>query len=133
MDDYTQILITDSTNLGLWYRLAPVSLLASSLAPEMPGQNPLDALALGSVVLHGPASGHHSAIYDQLAALKATKQVSSAEELAEMVIHLSAPDMAAKRALAGWTAVTEGAEMTDQLIERVQDILDLREDQNATS
>ena len=25
MDDYTQILITDSTNLGLWYRLAPVS------------------------------------------------------------------------------------------------------------
>lgn len=133
MDDYTQILITDSTNLGLWYRLAPVSLLASSLAPEMPGQNPLDALALGSVVLHGPASGHHSVIYDQLAALKATKQVSSAEELAEMVIHLSAPDMAAKRALAGWTAVTEGAEMTDQLIERVQDILDLREDQNATS
>ncbi|MEP4039343.1 glycosyltransferase N-terminal domain-containing protein [Pseudophaeobacter sp.] len=133
LSDYTQILITDSANLGLWYRLAPITLLASSLMQDMPGQNPLDALALGSVVLHGPGSGHHRAIYSQLAALKATKQVNSAQELAEMVIHLSAPDMAAKRALAGWTAVTEGAEMTDQLIDRVQDILDLREDQDATS
>ena len=133
LNDYTQILITDSASLGLWYRLAPISLLGTSLMQNMPGQNPLDALALGSVVLHGPGSGHHRAIYDQLAALKATKQVNSAQELAEMVIDLSAPDMAAKQALAGWTAVTEGAEMTDQLIDRVQDILDLREDQDATS
>ncbi|WP_253279892.1 3-deoxy-D-manno-octulosonic acid transferase [Phaeobacter sp. 11ANDIMAR09] len=133
LNDYTQILITDSASLGLWYRLAPVTLLGSSLAQDMPGQNPLDALALGSVVLHGPGQGHHRAIYDQLAALKATKQVDNAQGLAEMVIHLSAPDMAAKRALAGWNAVTDGAEMTDQLIDRVQDILDLREDQNATS
>ena len=59
--------------------------------------------------------------------------MKTAQELAEAVIHLSAPDMAAKRALAGWTAVTEGAEITDQLIDRVQDILDLREDQDATS
>lgn len=133
LNDYTQILITDSAQLGLWYRLAPVALLASSLRPDMPGLNPLDALALGSVVLHGSGTGRHSAIYDQLAPLKATKQVKGAQELAEMVIHLSAPDMAARRALAGWTAVTEGAEMTDQLIDRVQDILDLREDQDASS
>jgi 3-deoxy-D-manno-octulosonic-acid transferase len=133
LTDYTQILITDSENLGLWYRLAPVSMLGSSLMPDMPGQNPLDALALGSVVLHGPGQGHHRVIYDELATLKATMQVDNAQALAEMVIHLSAPDMAAKRALAGWTAVTEGAEMTDHLIDRVQDILDLREDQNATS
>ncbi|WP_375698650.1 3-deoxy-D-manno-octulosonic acid transferase [Pseudophaeobacter sp. TrK17] len=133
LNDYTQILITDSAQLGLWYRLAPITLLASSLILDMPGQNPLDALALGSVVLHGPGTGHHRVIYDQLAPLKATQQVKTAQALAKMVIHLSAPDMAAKRALAGWTAVTEGAEMTDQLIDRVQDILDLREDQDATS
>ncbi|WP_417714026.1 3-deoxy-D-manno-octulosonic acid transferase [Pseudophaeobacter arcticus] len=133
LNDYTQILITDSTHLGLWYRLAPVTLLASSLVQDMPGQNPLDTLALGSVVLHGPGMGHHKAIYDQLAPLKATQQVNTTRELAKMVIHLSAPDMAAKRALAGWTAVTEGAEMTDHLIDKVQDILDLREDQDATS
>ncbi|MEP2716347.1 glycosyltransferase N-terminal domain-containing protein [Pseudophaeobacter sp.] len=130
-DEYSQILITDSANLGLWYRLAPVSLLASSLLPEMPGQSPLDALALGSVVLHGPGTGRHHPIYAQLAPLKATKQIATAKDLAEMVIHLSAPDAAAKRALAGWTAVTEGAAMTDQLIDRVQDILDLREDHHA--
>lgn len=132
-NDYTQVLITDSDNLGLWYRLAPITLLASSLLPDMPGQSPLDALALGSVVLHGPGNGHHQQIYDQLAPIQATEQVNSAQELAEMVIHLSAPDLAAEMALAGWTAVTEGAVMTDQLIERAQDMLDLREEKNASA
>ncbi|WP_278922015.1 3-deoxy-D-manno-octulosonic acid transferase [Pseudophaeobacter profundi] len=131
INDYTQILITDSANLGLWYRLAPVTLLASSLQPQMPGQSPLEALALGTVVLHGPGCGHHQPVYDQLAPLKATKQIRTARELAEAVIHLSAPDVAARWALAGWTAVTEGAAMTDQLLEQVQDILDLREETHA--
>ncbi|MGR3622072.1 3-deoxy-D-manno-octulosonic acid transferase [Pseudophaeobacter sp.] len=131
LNDYTQVLITDSENLGLWYRLAPITLMASSLQPQMPGQNPLDALALGSVVLHGPGTGHHQPIYAQLAQRGAAEQVKNAAELAQKVIHLSAPDMAAEMALAGWTAVTEGAEMTDQLIERAQDMLDLREEQNA--
>jgi 3-deoxy-D-manno-octulosonic-acid transferase len=131
-NDYTQVLLTDSDTLGLWYRLAPITLLASSLRPEMPGQSPLDALALGSVVLHGPGNGTHQQIYDQLSQVHATEQVNSAQELAEMVIHLSAPDLAAEMALAGWAAVTEGAVMTDQLIERVQDMLDLREEKNAS-
>ena len=105
--------------------------MAASLQPQMPGQNPLDALALGSVLLHGPGTGHHQPIYAQLAQRGAAEQVKDAAELAQKVIHLSAPDMAAEMALAGWTAVTEGAEMTDQLIERAQDMLDLREEQNA--
>lgn len=130
-DDYTQVLLVDCEELGLWYRVAPISFLASSLFPQMPGQSPLDALALGSVVMHGPGTGQHQEIYVQLGALGASEQIKSAQELAEMVIHLSAPDMAAEMALVGWNAVTEGAAMTDQLIERVQEILDLREEQNA--
>lgn len=131
VNDYTQVMITDCEVLGLWYRLAPITLMASSLHPEMPGQNPLDALALGSVVLHGPGTGHHQPVYEQLAHKGAVARIGTAQELAENVMHLSAPDMAAEMALAGWQAVTEGAEMTDQLIEQVQDILDLREEQNA--
>lgn len=132
-DDYTQILLAACEELGLWYRIAPISLMASSLLSHMPGQSPLDALALGSVVLHGPGFDQHKQIYQQLAQLKASEQISSAQELAEMVIHLSAPDLAAEMALSGWMAVTEGAAMTDELIERVQDILDRRENENATS
>lgn len=132
-NDYTQVLLADRRELGLWYRVAPVSLLASSLLPQMPGQSPLDALALGSVVLHGPGISQHESVYRELARLKASERVTNTQELAEMIIHLSAPDMAAEMALAGWAAVTEGAAMTDQLVEKVQDMLDLREDQNATS
>lgn len=132
-DDYTQVLLGDSDELGLWYRAAPVTFLASSLLPEMSGQSPVDALALGSVVLHGPGIGQHGPIYRQLARLGASEQIANTQELAEMVIHLSAPDLAAEMALAGWKAITEGAAMTDQLIERVQDMLDLREEQDAAS
>lgn len=131
LNDYTQVLITDSEDLGLWYRLAPISFMASSLHPEMPGQNPLDALALGSVVLHGPGTGLHQPVYSQLAQQNAVEKVETAQALADSVMRLSSPDMAAQMALAGWAAVTEGAEMTDKLIERVQDLLDLREEQNA--
>lgn len=130
-DDYTQVLLVDCEELGLWYRVAPVSFLANSMMPQMPGQSPLDALALGSVVLHGPGTGQHRDIYARLGAIGASERIKSPQELAEMVIHLSAPDMAAEMALTGWNAVTEGAAMTDQLIDRVQDILDLREEQNA--
>ena len=97
----------------------------------MPGQNPLDALALGSVVLHGPGTGLHQPVYSQLAQQNAVEKVETAQALADSVMRLSSPDMAAQMALAGWAAVTEGAEMTDKLIERVQDLLDLREEQNA--
>lgn len=130
-DDFTQVLLTDGGDLGLWYRLAPVCLMGGSLLRGREGHSPLDAAALGSAILHGPGTVRHQAIYAQLAQAGAAECVYTTRELAEMVLHLSAPDMAAEMALAGWQAVTEGAETTDQLIERVQDMLDTREDRHA--
>jgi 3-deoxy-D-manno-octulosonic-acid transferase len=131
-DDYTQILLTDGEELGLWYRLAPVCLMGGSLLRGREGHSPLDAAALGSAILHGPGTVRHQEIYAQLTRAGAAECVYTAQELAEMVIHLSAPDMAAEMALAGWEAVTEGAAMTDELIDRVQDLLDAQEAQHAT-
>lgn len=132
-DDYTQVLLADKDDLGLWYRLAPVCLMAGSLHRGREGHSPLDAAALGSAILHGPGTVRHQEIYAQLANCGAAECIYTPQELAEMVLHLSAPDMAAEMALAGWEAVTEGAAMTDQLIDRVQDLLDLREERNAAS
>jgi len=130
-DDYTQVLVAGPEELGLWYRLAPVTLMGGSLFAHLPGQSPLDALALGSVALHGPGTGLYKSSYHHLDQAGATAPVRNSKELSRQIIQLSSPDKAAEMALAGWKAVTAGAEMTDQLIELVQDILDMREESHA--
>lgn len=130
-EELTQILLTSGEDLGLWYRLSPVSLLASSLDPAAQGQSPLDAAALGSALLHGPGIHAHRELYDRLRQAGAALSVKSATEMAEAIVALSAPDKAAEMALAGWQSVTESAATTDKLLEMVQDLLDQREDSNA--
>jgi 3-deoxy-D-manno-octulosonic-acid transferase len=46
-------LIDTMGELGLFYRLAPIVLVAGSLGPAIGGHNPLEAAALGCAVLHG--------------------------------------------------------------------------------
>ncbi|MVO16443.1 3-deoxy-D-manno-octulosonic acid transferase [Rhodobacteraceae bacterium CY05] len=133
VDDNTQVLLTCDEDLGLWYRVAPLSLLAGTLNAKANGHNPLDAAALGSAILHGPGIGGHDPLYQRLTEAGAAHMIHNSDELAVQVIQLSAPDKAAEMALAGWQVVTESAELTDQLLDRVQDILDLRESQNAAS
>lgn len=125
-DDLTQVLLAGSEDLGLWYRLSPVALIASSLDPAAQGQSPLDAAALGSALLHGPGIHAHREPYDRLTRAGAAQQVMTLEDLADAVVALSAPDKAAEMALAGWQSVTESAATTDTLLEKVQEILDQR-------
>ena len=54
----------------------------------------------------------------------AARQVFGAPDLAAAVESLCAPDVAAQMALAGWQLVTEGAAITDALIEEIQAALD---------
>ena len=127
-----QLLICDdSADLGLWYRMAPVTFMASSLSPEARGKSPFEATALGSAVLYGPGVGDHAAAYARLAQARAARAVRDAEGLANAVVQLSAPDHAAAMALAGWDAVTESAALTDNLVDILQDQLDLKEARDA--
>ncbi|MGR3761450.1 3-deoxy-D-manno-octulosonic acid transferase [Roseobacteraceae bacterium NS-SX3] len=126
-DEYTQVLLSGGGDLGLWYRLAPVTFMAGSLEAGFGGHNPLDAVALGSAVLYGPGTGCHAGLYRRLAQAGAAAEVNGAGDLGTKVVQLSAPDTAAEMALAGWQVVTEGAGMTDLLIEKCQELLDLRE------
>jgi 3-deoxy-D-manno-octulosonic-acid transferase len=132
IDDNTQVLISDGTeDLGLWYRMAPLTFMASSLTGSHTGQSPLAAMALGSAILFGPHVQNHRETYSRLAAAGAARSVGDAEGLASAVIRLVAPDHAAAMALAGWQVVTEGAELTDRLVELVQDRLDMKGAGNA--
>ena len=51
--------------MGIWYRLAPVTLIGGSFGP-VEGHNPWEPAALGSAILHGPRVGNFPADFAQL-------------------------------------------------------------------
>lgn len=127
-----QVLICDdSADLGLWYRMAPVTLMASSLTPGDGGRSPFEATALGSAVLYGPHAFAHAEAYARLSEAKAVRPVYDTDSLTQAVVQLAAPDHAAEMALAGWESITESAALTDRLVEMIQDQLDLKEARDA--
>ncbi len=88
------------------------------------GHDPLVACALGSAILFGPNVRQHMEIYAALEQAGAAHRVRDARSLGAGVVSLLAPDIAATMALAGWQFVTEGAHLTDQVIDLIQDHLD---------
>ncbi len=124
-DETCQVLLADTWgDLGLWYRLSPVTLMASSLTQGQSGGDPYEPAALGSAVLYGPHVGRHLATYSRFAAAGAARIVKDAESLAGALQQLLAPDQAALMAAAGWEVASEGAEVTDRVINMVLETLD---------
>jgi len=88
----TQVYIADTIGeMGLWYRVAPISFVGHSLDPALDGKNPFEAAALGSAILHGPGISYFSESYDGLKADGATRLVRDAASLAEAVRDLQDP------------------------------------------
>lgn len=124
----TQILLADTRGeMGLWYRLAPITFMASSLISQAGGRDPYEPAALGSAVLYGPNISRYLGAYSRFAAQGAARIVRDADTLAAALGRLIAPDQAASMATAAWSVATEGAEVTDQVLDLVQDTLDLME------
>ena len=99
--------------LGLWYRLAPVSFVGGSLEP-IGGHNPFEPAALGSTILHGPYVTNFVDIYQRLTQARAARLVASPQALAQAVDELLAPDRAAAMAHAAWEVVSSGADVTER-------------------
>lgn len=126
----TQVMLAENRHdLGLFYRIAPVSFLGSSLSPGHGGCNPFEAAALGSAVLYGPNVRHYLPFYTRLANAGAARIVKDAQTLGTAVTRLIAPDQAAAMAHAGWDVISHGAELTDRVIDLVQNTLDARLEQ----
>ncbi len=88
----TEVYLADSIGeMGLWYRLAPISFIGHSLDPAdegLEGKNPFEAAALGSAILHGPNVSYFAESYDALTRAGAAREVESATHLAEAVTEL---------------------------------------------
>lgn len=120
-EDGVQIFVTDGpTELGLWYRLAPVTFIGGTLSGGAI-QSPLEAAALGSAIVHGPATGVHEAAFSRLAAARAARRVSDGAALADAVADLIAPDRAAQLAHNAWAVSSAGAEVTARLRQMILD------------
>lgn len=81
----TEVYIADTIGeLGTFYALAPVALIGGSLV-EHGGQNPIEAIRHGAVVLTGPHHHNFHDIYDELLASHGAQEVKSPAELAAAV------------------------------------------------
>lgn len=120
-----QVMLTDGpTEMGLWYRLAPVTYLGGTLGgDDAAARHPFEPAALGSAIVHGPHTARFATEWQQLGGAGAARQVSGAEELANAIAELSQPDLIATLASNAWTVSTGGADVTMRICAPVLDAI----------
>lgn len=119
----TQIYVADTMGeMGLWYRLCPVSFVGGSLVP-IGGHNPFEPAALGSAILHGPSIENFADIYTRLSDANAAVTVTE-QSLGDTVARILEPDEAAKMAHAAWEVCSEGADVTEKTMDLLMAMLD---------
>ncbi|KAA2313361.1 3-deoxy-D-manno-octulosonic acid transferase [Pseudooceanicola sediminis] len=122
----TQVLLADGCDeMGLWYRLSPVTFMAGSLKRGMKGHDPYAPAALGSAILYGPFVSRHIASYARLSKAGAARMIRDSDGLQKALSRLIAPDQAATMAAAAWQVATDGAEATDRVIDWARAELDM--------
>lgn len=86
----TTIYLADTLGeLGLFYRLAQVSLVGGSLVP-VGGHNPIEAAQLGTTIVHGPHVENARDIFGRFDTDEAALVVSDAESLGRALVTLFA-------------------------------------------
>jgi 3-deoxy-D-manno-octulosonic-acid transferase len=124
-DPAVEIFVVDNpADYGLWYRLAPVTFLGGSLTGPGPTRDPMEAAALGSAIIHGPKTGRHGLVFGRLGAARATRAVASATDLSDALGELLAPDRAARLAQSAWAVASDGAEVTELVLDRIRALMD---------
>lgn len=119
----TDIYLVDTIGeMGLWYRLAPVSFIGGSFVP-FGGHNPFEPAALGSAILHGPQVYNFKDAYDRLTSVNACIKVADEHELAQILEATLEPERAALLATAAWEACSEGADVTDKVLQTLSEYL----------
>jgi len=124
--DEIQVLLTDGpTEMGLWYRLAPVSFMGGTLVGDDTAmRHPFEPAALGSAIVHGPEPGAFRTEWQQLDGAQAACQVTSAGELAQAIADLTQPELIATLASHAWTVSTGGADVAIRIADRVLQAMD---------
>lgn len=124
----TQVYIADTIGeMGLWYRVAPVSFVGHSLGEGLEGKNPFEAAALGSAILHGPEVSYFSESYAALTAEGAATRVGSPQALADAVLKLQSPDTRTKMTDGAARVIDAQRGVLERTWEVLRDALQARE------
>ena len=119
-EDPTQIYIVDTDEeIGLWYRIAPITFMGGSLIGGH-CRDPFEAAALGSAVLYGPLVSPHEKHAARLNAASASQLVRSGEDLGPAVEALLSADRAAQMAHTAWDVTSRGANVTNRIADFIQ-------------
>lgn len=111
--------------MGLWYRIAAVSFVGGSLV-DVGGHNPFEPALLGSAIIHGPHVRNFIDGYRRLTEADAAVLVQNEAELGEALVETLAPDRAAELAAHAWEACSDGAAVTDAVMDAIGAALDAR-------
>ncbi len=117
-DTLTQVYVADSCDsLHACYRLSPVAFLGQSMDQGAKGIDPFVPAAFGCALLYGPNVSLYKERYSRLTKEDGARMIRSATTLAQAISYLSNPAQSARMALAAWETISEGAELTDALID----------------
>jgi len=106
--------------LGLFYALAPVSLVAGSLLPHLKGHNPIEPAKLNSAILTGPHVESFQDVFGALSAAGGAKLTPDADSIASAVLTLWRDEAARTRQLdAARAATAQGAGALETTVERL--------------
>ena len=118
--DATQFYIVDTEEeLGLWYRIAPITYLGGSLDDGL-RRDPFEPASLGSAVLYGPQVKPYQKHAARLNAAGASQLIRSADDLGPAIENLLSADKAAKLSLAAWDVTSRGANVTNRVADYIQ-------------
>lgn len=137
-DAETQVFIADAEEdetMGedeLWFRLAPIVFCGGTLSGRVQS-DPFRAATHGTAIIHGPETPQHADRFARLGHAGATLRIGKPDELGEAVRKLLSPDVAADLALAGWSVVSESAQVIDGLARRIDEALDLADEARAVA
>lgn len=118
--EITQVYVVDTDEeLGLWYRIAPITYLGGTLNGGG-CRDPFEVAALGSAVLYGPQVAPFQRHAARLNAAAASQLIRSASDLGPTVENLLAADKTAKLAHAAWDVTSRGAGVTNRIVAFIQ-------------
>jgi len=120
-----QVLVADTLGeLGLWFSLARMALVAGSLVPKVGGHNPLEPARLGCPFASGPHVENWQGVYDALSAADGFVPVAEAAALtAAWTAALDHPAEALVRARRAAGMAADGAQALDTALDRLEALL----------
>ncbi len=126
-DGVSVFIADDPEEIGMWYRLAPITYMAGTLSRKARSSDPYVPAALGSAMIHGPETGSLRDAYLRFRTAGASRQIGSADALASVVTRLQSPDITAEMAHQAWRVASRGADVSDRVIEMIESYLDSKE------